>query len=864
MQLFAQREISGTVYEKDSRQPLPGASVLLYNERSVLKAQTLSDNKGNFELKNPPLGNYRLVVNFIGYKSEMNTVIITEKTKKINLDYVQLARNSIKLNSIEIKGEKSLFSIRKDTIEFDANQFYTHANASLNNLLQKLPGLTIDANGNYFFQGKPIKELYIDGKPVLQDPKRLMEIVKADMISKVQITDKKNLGGVVEPGNDAKVLNLTIRKEARKGITGNLGAGYGTDDRYAANATMNMLREDKMLIGMVNLNNINNGREPGANTEFTNITGIPGVIKALTGFTQMNFDITPEIKVSGSLMQNNTNASNNETTERQNIFREANTFYTNNAYREQNTHSTQANLRVDYTPDQNNKLTFALDASRRKNLNTSYGNYVTTNDKKDTINNGIIRNADSSIQKNITTNVDYVHQFKKQGRMLSANIAFGANWNYSYQYNFNFNNISNDIKPDTINQQVQPKIYSSILDARLSYREPLSKSWLLILAYNLNQTFTRNRQYAYAYDKMGYYALVDSLSYHFQNKTLSHNIMTGLNFSKGRFQAGLYAGVAFNDINSNNKTAKETIRNRQANFEPGLQFSYKPDNYKTFSFNYSGRSFRPDPNYFWPVANIQNPLYIQLGNPDLKPGYMHSLSLNYTSISISNTTFVAAVDGSYSRNAVSTAIYADSLGRQVSIPVNVNGNYAISPNILLSTRLKKPGITLTGMSRFTHNKSISLVNSISNTTRTYTFDNMLTAVMTCKEILETSVVLLHTYTGNKYSIQNESYSDFLKYNIFVNVSTYLPWDINLGSAVNYSVNTGAKQKYTLLDAWVSRYLTRSKALKAKLYVYDILRQNRSLLTTFNETYRETIQSTALQQYFMFSLTYYYGPHKRTP
>ncbi|CAL1517648.1 outer membrane beta-barrel protein [Chitinophaga sp. MM2321] len=863
--LWAQREIRGTVYEKENRQLLSGASVLLFNEKSVLKAQTLSDDKGNFLLEHPPIGNFKLIISFMGFKAEIIPLEITEKTGPLVYKYIQLARNSIKLSGVEIKVDKPTFAVRKDTIEFDADQFQTHPNATLQNLLQKIPGLTVDDEGNFYFQGRSINELYIDGRRAMQsmkDTKRVLEALKANMVDKIQVSDKKDMAGMADPGNTDKVVNIVIKKKMKKGISGSAGVGYGTDNRYSAGGNINLFRENKMLLANIFTNNINSFQDPGTNNESGYLrNNQPGINKTIRGENNFNIDLSKKAKITGILSHNTSQINSDESRQRQNILQDASTYYLSNTNKEDKRTATMMGTSLDIQANPRNKISLTGIISRIKDVQHNSNQYLTTGNKSDTINHGLLRNLDSSLQKMMELKADYMHNFKKAGAAWVISFNWKSSWQYSYQYNYNQNNTTTGDMADTINQFVTPKNKTSEFSFRTSLKEPINNSLSFQLSYELVNTLLTNNQHTFNFDniKKGYLISSDSLTYHFKNTTFQQAVRPSLNFNKGKVMVALIGGMSSYNISSTNYASNNAFRHHNINFERILYFTYKINNYKTLGVFYTGKSASPEARYYWPVANIQNPLYIQLGNPDLGTTFHNMLDLNYTSLDIKGLSFSAMLMGDYSTNDISTAVYTDSSGKQVSKPVNVDGTYRIAPGFTLGKRIKNPAITLNYRSILDISHNISLINNTKSIATQYSYSNMLSASMMYKKLLEFTTLARIEYTGNKYSIQQNNYYDYLKYYLFIDMNAYLPADINIGTGINYTNNTDAKQHYTLMSGWISKSFLPNKSLMVKLYAYDIFRQNRSVNTFFNGTYRETMQATTLSQYFMLSVTTRIGP-----
>ncbi|WP_160712789.1 outer membrane beta-barrel protein [Chitinophaga solisilvae] len=861
--LKAQKTIKGTVFQKETRQPLPGASVMLYTEKSILKAQTISDEHGHFTLEHMPEGFFRLIVSFMGNRAEMIPVEITPKTTILTFDYIQLAA-SIKLNKIEIKGSRPLLSIRKDTIEFEAGQLRTAPSATMQHLIEKIPGISIDENGNIFFMGKPVKDLHVDGRAVTQEggsTKRILEILKSDMADKIQIADKRNFSSAANPGESGKVLNITIKKEMKKGVRGSVAAGIGRNDRFNAGANANMFRTTHMVIADAIGNNTNTSRDPSTVSEspfmFSNQKGIN---KTYNFQVNAGGDFRKKLKASVFLSHQAIDNNSNEKLDRENILNNQTNFYTSNSTQDLHKDATTGFMIMDYQIHPRHKLNIIASLGRDKLVKNDQQQYQTLDGKGKMLNAGLLNTTDSSINLSYATTVNYQYKFNKPGRMAEFYAMILQNSMHGDQVNYNRNYTAANNTTDTLNRLIRPESNTTTVSAVVQYKEPVKNLFTLGILYGINHSHTSNQRTTFDFDnpKRQYIIPNDSLSYDFTNDNTTNTVRPVLELAKDKINFTASLDIAFLRITSNNLTTGEHYYYNNMNIGRNAMLTYKFNEFKSLLVSYNGVNEIPSPASFWPQVNISNPLYIQLGNPDLQPGFSNRLEVNYNSLSITGLNFAASIQGQLTDNAIANAINTDSTGKQVSRPVNLDGQQAWRGEITLGKRFKKPEISLTYRSIIRQQHNINLVNNNRNTTDNLTFTHILTSSFLYKSLFELTGTVGMDYNSNKYSLQPDSHYDYLRYNLFFSLNTFLPFNVSSGAAVNFIANTDARQQFTLLNLWVSKSFLRQKNLMAKLYAYDVLRQNKSITTTIGDTFRETIQANNLSRYFMFSITYFYG------
>lgn len=874
LSLFAQREIKGQAYDKDSRRPLEGATILLFTaENSILKGQAMSDKEGYFSIKNAPAGNFMLTISYMGYNALTIPMTITSKTKLTQLGLQGLQRNAIRLSGVNIKITRPIFTIRKDTIEFSAGDFPTAENASLRNLLQKIPGLTVDAEGNFFYQGKSIKELYVDGRPVFQntpnssgDPKKISQLLQANLVDKIQVADKKGVDGMMEGGKNDKIINITIKKEMKKGINGAAGAGYGTDQHFNVAANANMFRDNKQVIASATRNNVNSSTGPFSTDEnLSRAENYGGLATRSNINSNLSFDITKKAKINTNLIHFDTKNNNDQLQQRDNILPDSNLRYnsvnqseTKNAF-----NNIYANLMLQ--PNEKNFISVDVMGSLQKSQPRSQNKYISLGGKNnDTINMGTTINSETRTNKSMSLGSTFIHIFEKKWGSINANVNIEQNNTDDNQSNYTLNVLTASDVSDTINQQLGYKINTRKLNAGLSYQYPLTSVIYLSVAYKYTNNLTRNDQEAFDFDniKRGYDILNKDLSYNFQNRYTVNTMSTGISINNPSLQGQFM--LAYNSTNSisNNYTDGKEYRQKINYIAPTLYLAYKIDNYKSLNVNLSRETRIPNTGTtLVPVISIKNPLYVQLGNPDLKPTIYNGASVGYRSFSIKGLTFSSNLNVDIPQDLATQSIYSDSTGKQISKPVNVNGSYSINHDISLGKRFSKSGLTLNYTLGYNFNHNSTFINQVKNTTASLGVTQSLIGSWTYKKLLELEGMAFVLYNGNGYSIQDNSYYDYINYNVSMSANFYLPFNINFGTGATYYNNTSQHQQYVVVNSWISKTCLPNKSLQVKLYVYDLFRENRALLTMQTFTYIEQQVNTILTRYGMLSVSYFFGKKK---
>ena len=262
---FAQR-ISGTVVDSLTRKPLMEASVSLLSARdSSLVTFGITDGDGRFVFPKLAVGQYRVLVTYVGYKSRAKRVSVTTERPDADAGTIDLVSQSQTLMEVAVQGEKAPIAVKGDTLEFNAGSFKTRPNAQVEDLLKKLPGVEVDRDGNIKAQGQSVQKVLVDGKPFFgNDPKMATRNLPADIIDKVQLFDQSSEQSAfsgVDDGDREKTINITTKKDKRKGSFGQqtIGAGPKTGDdlRYSGRVSLNQFNNGRQISMLGMANNIN-------------------------------------------------------------------------------------------------------------------------------------------------------------------------------------------------------------------------------------------------------------------------------------------------------------------------------------------------------------------------------------------------------------------------------------------------------------------------------------------------------------------------------------------------------------------------------------------------------------------------------
>jgi len=754
------RSVKGTVIDS-SKTPVPGVTVkLITTAKDTLV--TATDNKGNFQFGEVNVAKVTLSFYAIGYQGLIRHY--TLDTGKVSVGNIMLKTDAHILNGVNIVDVNPV-TFKEDTIEYKASAYKVRENAPVEDLIRKLPGVDVDANGNITAQGKQVTKMRVNGKDFFNgDVQAVTRNLPADIVDKVQLIDdygdQANLTGV-KTGDPTKIMNINIKSDKNHGFTGQVTLGDGADllpaqpgvhddNRYLGLLNDFIFNGDQQIALLANVNNTNVntfsfgtptpppaggnllsakkiamdqvqvGSLAGIKVNLTgggggNFTSQASGVNGITDTHAAGFNFRDQwgkhLSVYGSY-----NFSDNTVFTRTNTIQQNNTL-SNPSSTNQLSQETDKNINhsirwnMEYKPDDANYLkvtpTFSYAGSNGTQTAQS------TSIRSDTVNS-----AYNSLNKSRLSSPSYGftalfnHRFARKGRDMSINMSINSTHSDYYQtpvYNFTAG-------PSSLpNQQVTTNSRTNTYNTDITYLEPIGQYTFLQFSYEFNLSKTFSDRQDKVLDTISHIFYPDSaLSNHYNYNFITNS--AGLNFNYARkdkynFTLGLEALPA---VLEGNVPGVGSVRRETFNIVPKAHLSYTISRNKSFSLNYNGGSTQPSFSQLEPVTDYSNALYPVQGNPGLKPSFTNNLSIAYNSFDFDNNrTFFTNASFSQTQNQVvtNTIIYPANYTPNPLLDnayftryLNANGFYSASGYVSYNYPWDKRRYTLSlnGNMRFTN------------------------------------------------------------------------------------------------------------------------------------------------------------------
>lgn len=806
------KTISGMVIDQQSRAPLARATVQLQRLSDSGILRSITDSAGMFGFSGLIKDSFLLSISYVGYNPVSR--IIALDTADINLSIAAVTNSNPGLATVIITTTISPVTQKGDTLQFNANQFKVNPDATTEDLVRKVPGITIE-NGEVKAQGETVRRVTLDGRELFgDDATAALRNLPAEVVDKIQIldrlSDQDRASGVIT-GETQKEINIVTKAGMRNGQYGRVYSGYGTDDRYSIGGNSTFLKENRRislvgqsnninqqnfssqdLLGVTNSGNNRGGnfggggnRRGGGNLGGGRNFGGGGgnfLVGQQNGINRTHaFGINysdnwgSKVRMSGSYFFNNSRNTTEQTTNRQYLSATIPNFDRTTSSVGDNTNH-RFNLRMEYNIDSFNRLIFTPNISIQKNNTTSTANNSsffpnqllneTTNNNKSN-RNGI----------NLNNNILYSHNFQKRGRVFSVNL----NTFYNKQDGKSFLDIFSRIYKgatidDTTEQRFTDQFNNSLrLSANFSYTEPIAKNSQLQFTYNPSYSKGRSEQQVYDFDlaTRQYSVFRDSLTNVFNTYTTAQN--GGIAYRYGNMNNQFNIGVNYQHTELDNERTYPKPLNTTKTFEnilPNAMVRFKLSKRSNFRLFYRTNTNTPSVTQLQDVVNVNNRPFLSAGNPDLKQQYSHTLNSTYTytntgkGIVFVATAFAQRIND-YITNATyfirDTSVRRDSaigngqflqFGEQLTKPVNIDGYMNLRSFVTFAVPLKfiKSNWNVNGGISYSRQPGRINVLEVESRNLTYSFGSVLASNVS--EFVDFTV----SYTGN-YSVVNATNFD---------------------------------------------------------------------------------------------------------
>lgn len=891
--------VKGSVSDSSGIQ-LPAVSVvLLRSADSVMSTFGLADPNGAFALRRVKPGNYLLQLSYVGYETLYQPLQVQADQPVYDLGLLKMYPSSTLLHAVDVSAERAPMSVRKDTLEYNAAAFKTQPGDVVEDLLKKLPGVEVQADGSIKALGETVTNVMVDGKEFFgKDPKMATKNLPADAIDRVQVFDKKSERAEftgIEDGRDERSINLKLKEDKKNGYFGNVSAGYGSNNRYSGRFNLNRFAPKGQFsaIGLGNnnndegfsfedymnfmggLSNLMSGGGGGGGRMRISLNaedGLPignfnnnGINTSWAGGLNFNKDFSKKTELSANYMYNRIENDLLSSSTRDNLLGTS-LFRSTDADDQLSRNANhRLNITLKHQLDSFQRLTLRL----RGSLNDAVFNSLS--ESRSFNPDGALQNSGDRDYRSAGDNLradaglTYRRRFRAKGRALVADL-FYQNTSDHRDGNLMAINRFYNTAPILEEQLRQRQDYSDNYqgyNAGLSYTEPLGKGkYLEILARrqgDLNRT-----------DKLFYDVDSAPTPGEIYNPNLSNRFSRGytydratLNFLLNRKKWNLTAGAALQNARLDGEILEKDLSPIRQDFLgllPAVFLNVEPGLGRNWSLEYSTALNAPTLEQLAPVIDNSNPLSTYTGNPDLKPEYAHNLDFSFMRFDqFSMSGFFVTLNGVYTRNRVTNAGQIDSLFRRNLRPVNVEHDWQARGYISYNTPLRFIKTNFSVSLNNNYNRTLIFVNDQENVVNRWEnalelkFDNRK------KTYFDLNLGARLSLNDTRYDRAANLNQQFLNQRWFTDLRVFAGKKWTFQSGFDYNVYSGQGFSERLaIPIWraaVTRYVLPNNKGRIILSAFDLLNRNEGIYRTANLNFIQERRVRNLTQYVMLSFAY---------
>jgi hypothetical protein len=890
--LIAQHHsISGKIFSKSLQKPLAYSTVsLIKNEDSSVLFVTVSDTTGRFSIPLLASGHLTLSVSYVGYAPLWKDIMVS-KHQSLDVDSLLLKEIST-LDSVLVMAKRPPVELYNDTIQFNTENYKTPPNAVVEDMLKRMPGVTVDQEGNVRFNGKIVRNVLVNGKLFFTgNPKMATQNLNADWLDKVQVYEKKSERSAftgMDDGQTETTMNLVLKKDKLKAVFGRTSMAGGTQERLDGQATINRFNTDQQLsfIGMAN----NTNKRGFALTDMLSFNqsllssgstminagdvGLPvsdmgnqqqGIANTYAGGLNINESWKKKTDLNASLQLSNIQLHTAKNSLRNNLFPGNNFTYSSESENNQSTQQQRFNASIDQKIDSFHSIRITPQLSLQKEALNAYNTFKSYTTDNQLLNNGFTDRNNITDRLMFKNNILFRKRFRKKGRTFSSNVMVGYNEDKSsgnLRTENRFFTLGVPSSDSIFNQRNKLNVLSNLFNGSITFTEQLGKRTLMELTGYYNSSKGSSDRQTLNYNPQN--GKFDIANTGLTNMFSMNQDATGgtIRFRSNikKIHTGFAASMQQSSLTSENKSVGNTLHQSFNDVLPSADLRFTISSKTNLYLTYSTNTQMPSATQLQPVADIADPLNIYQGNPDLKRSYIQSLSAQFTHINIpkrSNLFMMASVN--QTDNAIVQSDLIAKTGQRITTPVNTDGAVNALVNINASMGLRRLLSTVNLGIGMNYNESPTFINGYKNKLTNQSFNTSLSWNFALDNKLLVYASAKWNWSKAVYTLQPAFNNTFLQKAFTLEMTNYFPGNINLINNLTYTINSGRAAGFnTSIPYWtasISKSFLKNKRGEVKLTAYDVLSQNVGISRVANQQYVEDSRFNVLSRYFMFSFLY---------
>jgi outer membrane receptor protein involved in Fe transport len=568
--------LKGFVFHVDADAPLEYATISMISKREGKAVNgTITDATGFFKVKNVDFGMYTVKISFIGYKPKtIERVAIRPDAKEVDLGRIDLEPATENIEEAVVVADRPTMTYKLDKKIINVSQQHTSASGTAVEILENIPSITVDIEGNVSLRGSESFTVLIDNKPTVLDPSDALSQIPTSAIENIEVIT--NPSAKYDPDGTSGIINIITKKNKLQGFNGVVNLNAGMYGRYGGDLLINWRKE------------------------------------------RMNIFIGADL--------NNRNMEGSRETENRTIFNDNTSFILSDGDFERGGESYSLRGGFDLTLNPLNSLNFEAKVGKRERIRSNFTSYEEYTNPA-TVNNFYTSDEDTKRGgMYYSFNLSHTKKFLKKGHELYTLV--------NYRYRDNDEESNNELIDDsgilTSGQKSTESGPSNSYRVQIDYTLPMQKNNKFEAGYSaridLSDEIAEMEQYnptTQIYDFMSEYM------HDVSHESNIHSVYAIYSGEIGNFgyQGGLRGEYTYRDITLN-ETGESSLIDRFDIF-PTVHLSYSTEKESQWMVNYSRRIQRSRTWYLEPFLTWSDAYNVRTGNPGLVPEFIDSYELSH-------------------------------------------------------------------------------------------------------------------------------------------------------------------------------------------------------------------------------------------
>lgn len=880
---------------------------------SLLTKYALSNGNGSFTLSRVPAGEYLLQITMVGHQTVRQPFSIT--AADIDAGTINLAVLVVEMEALVVSVDHVPFVNRRDTLDYNARAFVTRPNATVEELLARLPGIEVDADGTVRAQGEEVRNVLVDGKEFFgSDPTIATRNLPADAIERIQVYDKQSdmaeFTGIAD-GQEERTINLELREDARRGYFGQAVGGLGGGlepvavieaqpngrTRYNESLNINRFSPTTQLALLGNANNVN---EAGfAWGDFVNFSGgarglggggnrggggrggggqggiqlgggrNDGFTESMSLGLNANHDFSDDRWIRSSYFYTGLDNVQQQTTQQQQLMGSS-AAALQNAVADQSTANTthRVNVNTQYAFSDGHDLRLRGNLSVGSSSMTSLQSSETTTFEGRVQNTGVSSNLVDGNDLGGSASLTWRKRLAENGRSLVAAATTNIQEPELYgdlETTTGIANRNGDLMMQDLFQTQARTGRTLSLSQRLSLTQPVGVGGIF-------EVFGQRREVNEDQDNSvfdigtGTPVFNDFLSSGFE-RTYSY-LRGGFRFNKNtedtRFVIGLQ--VQRSNLDGTILDRDEYIENGYTHVLPSADYRIQLDEAKTLNFRYTTSTREPSMTELQPFADNTNPIRTYIGNPNLTPEYSHSFNADYRFFDqFSFVNLFTYLRFSYTNDDIVQSRVIDEQALQTVMPVNIDHSWSTNGGVTYGRPIRSVGARINLNYSFNYTRGVEILNELENNSRVLRNTIEASIDNRDKEIFDVRAGARYSFNDIQNTLNQELNQVYLDRTFYGNAMLHYGAGWTFSTTLNYrlydeSVFGVGDRNVAMLQASISK-LAMNNRVELELIGFDILDQNKGVAYTTGTSFIQERRTESLGQYIMLKVMYRLGSRR---